>query len=63
MYQDHPYGHEASGTKETVSAFTPAAVRDFYKQYYVAKNATVVVWIIVPAIFVAQSLYRFFVIQ
>jgi len=41
VYQDHPYGHDASGTKETVGALTPAAVRTFYEKYYVSANAKI----------------------
>ncbi|MDO9106114.1 MAG: pitrilysin family protein [Methylovulum sp.] len=43
LYGDHPYAHPDSGTLKTVPAFTPADVRGFYKKYYVAANAIIVI--------------------
>ncbi len=43
LYGDHPYGHPGSGTLKTVSEFKVADVREFYKKYYVAANAIVVI--------------------
>ena len=43
LYKDHPYAHSTSGITETVKDFTAADLKDFYKQYYVAKNAMVVI--------------------
>lgn len=40
---DHPYAHPASGVIETVSGFAVEDLRAFYKQYYVASNAKVVI--------------------
>jgi zinc protease len=43
LYKDHPYAHPTSGNSETVSAFSVSDLREFYKQYYVASNAKVVI--------------------
>lgn len=43
LYADHPYGHDSDGDLKTVSLFNAAKVKDFYKQYYVAANALVVI--------------------
>jgi zinc protease len=43
LYGDHPYAHDSDGEIKTVSAFTTQKVRDFYKRYYVASNALVVI--------------------
>lgn len=43
LYDEHPYSSNPSGTMESVKALSPASLRDFYKQYYVARNATVVI--------------------
>lgn len=43
LYKDHPYAHPTSGIIETVSAFSVSDLREFYKQYYVASNAKVVI--------------------
>ncbi|TAL60032.1 MAG: insulinase family protein [Legionella sp.] len=42
LYQEHPYAHPVNGTKETVNALTKQQVQEFYKQYFVAKNAVLV---------------------
>jgi len=43
LYKGHPYAHPASGVIETVSGFSVEDLRTFYQQYYVAKNAKVVI--------------------
>jgi len=43
LYGNHPYGHPDEGTTATVSTITQADVSRFYKQYYVAANAIVVI--------------------
>jgi zinc protease len=43
LYGDHPYASDPSGTTETVKALSVKDLRDFYRQYYVARNATVVI--------------------
>lgn len=42
LYKKHPYAHPVSGTKNTIKAITAEQVRAFYKKYYVAYNATLV---------------------
>ncbi len=43
LYGDHPYGSHPSGTVKSVKALRVADLRAFYKRYYVARNATVVI--------------------
>lgn len=43
LYLNHPYAHPISGTKNTVLAMSTTDVRNFYKQYFVGKNAVVVI--------------------
>ncbi len=43
LYKDHPYAHPSSGMIETVAGFDPQNLREFYKQFYVAANAIVVI--------------------
>ncbi len=43
LYKDHPYAHPSSGVVETVTGFGVDDLRAFYKQYYVANNARVVI--------------------
>jgi len=43
LYKDHPYAHASSGNVETVSGFSANDLRSFYQQYYVAKNAKIVI--------------------
>jgi zinc protease len=43
VYGKHPYAIPPLGTKESVEAFTRDDVVNFYKQYYVARNAIVVI--------------------
>ena len=40
-YDEHPYGPRPSGTEETLAAITLDQIKDFYRQYYVARNAVV----------------------
>lgn len=42
LYPNHPYGHATLGAAETVNALTKAQVQDFYRQYYVSRNAKLV---------------------
>ncbi|OGO94027.1 MAG: hypothetical protein A3F10_01020 [Coxiella sp. RIFCSPHIGHO2_12_FULL_42_15] len=42
LYSDQPYGHPILGTEETVKAIPLAALKEFYKKYYVRGNALVV---------------------
>ena len=43
LYADHPYAHPGSGFIETVEKITAENLSDFYKQYYVAANAVIVI--------------------
>ncbi len=43
LYKDHPYAHPTAGVVETVSGFSVDDLTAFYKQYYVASNAMVVI--------------------
>jgi zinc protease len=43
LYGDHPYAHPDSGLIETVSPLKASDLRAFYRQYYVASNAFVVI--------------------
>lgn len=43
LYKEHPYAHPTGGIIETVSGFSAEDIKAFYKQYYVAKNAMVVI--------------------
>lgn len=43
LYQQHPYAHAISGTEESVKAIQNYQVREFYKRYYVANNALIVI--------------------
>ena len=43
VFGDHPYASPASGTNESLEKMTLEKVRAFYKQYYVASNATVAI--------------------
>lgn len=42
VFGEHPYAFPSSGTKESLERMTLDAVRAFYKKYYVASNAIVV---------------------
>lgn len=43
IYGSNPYGHPVTGTKETVSTFTDQDLRNFYKDFYTAKNAMITI--------------------
>jgi zinc protease len=43
LYGDHPYAHPILGTKQTVTALTASDLTEFYKKYYVAKNALIAI--------------------
>src|SRR3990167_3822845 len=43
LYGSGPYGHSVLGTAESVDALDGGDVADFYKQYYVAHNAKVII--------------------
>lgn len=43
VYGNYPYAHPSIGTLKTVSALTQQDVAHFYSQYYVAKNAKVII--------------------
>jgi zinc protease len=43
VFGDHPYASPVSGSKESLEKITLENVRAFYKQYYVANNATVAI--------------------
>ncbi|RUR18013.1 insulinase family protein [Legionella sp. km535] len=42
LYQEHPYAHPVNGTIPTLSGITQKQVVEFYKNYYVANNAVLV---------------------
>jgi len=41
LYGEHPYASRPEGTEEGLRALTRAQVREFYRRYYVAKNAVI----------------------
>ncbi len=43
LYQNHPYAHSESGDLETVKKLSLDDLKGFYKQYYVASNAIVII--------------------
>jgi zinc protease len=43
VFGDHPYASPGSGSEESLEKITLDDVRAFYKQYYVANNATVAI--------------------
>ena len=43
LYRDHPYAHPEEGDVQTVSGFETADLKAFYKKFYVAANAIVVI--------------------
>ncbi|CAG7857157.1 zinc protease [biofilm metagenome] len=43
LYGNHPYAHPDSGINNTVSGLKVADLLKFYKQYYIANNAMVVI--------------------
>ncbi len=42
LYNGHPYAHPIAGTIKSVTKIKSPDVEEFYKQYYVAKNAIIV---------------------
>lgn len=42
LYRQHPYAHPINGTQKTVQALTREDILEFYKRYYVAHNAVLV---------------------
>ena len=42
LYQNHPYAHSVNGTTNTINGINKKQVIDFYKKYYVANNAVLV---------------------
>lgn len=42
LYRDHPYAHPVNGSEATIKRITQADVRRFYKQYYIANNAILI---------------------
>jgi len=40
-YGKHPYGPRPGGTEESLAAITLEQIKDFYRQYYCARNAVV----------------------
>lgn len=43
LYRQHPYGVMPRGNADSVKQLTPADLQMFYQQYYVARNAVVVI--------------------
>ncbi len=43
IYGNQPYGHPVVGTPETLNALTQSDVVNFYKQFYIAENAKIVI--------------------
>jgi len=43
LYQQHPYASHPTGSAESVQALSVDDLRAFYRRYYVARNATVVI--------------------
>jgi zinc protease len=42
VFTDHPYAYPNEGTEETLQSITREDIKEFYKQYYVARNAMIV---------------------
>lgn len=42
LYKKHPYAHPINGTADSVKNLSVWQVRDFYKRYFVARNAVIV---------------------
>jgi zinc protease len=42
LYQSHPYAHSINGNASTVKDLNVKHVRDFYRRYFVASNAVIV---------------------
>lgn len=43
LYGDHPYANMPTGTDASVDAIDTKVLKDFYEQYFVAENATLVI--------------------
>ena len=43
LYQGHPYAHPVNGTRNTLASINKKQVVDFYKNYFVANNAVLVI--------------------
>lgn len=43
LYQDHPYAHPIDGQLNTIGALHVEDVQAFYKRYFIAKNAYIVI--------------------
>lgn len=43
VYAEHPYAGNPSGEESSVAALSVKDLRDFYRRYYVARNATLVI--------------------
>lgn len=43
LYGNHPYAHPTSGTIESIEKINLAKIKQFYKQFYVAKNAVIAI--------------------
>jgi zinc protease len=43
LYGNHPYGIPPTGTKESLKNMTRQEVQDFYRRYYVGRNAVVAI--------------------
>ncbi|MFI3189744.1 zinc protease [Crenothrix sp. D3] len=43
LYNTHPYGHQTAGNLKTIAGLKAADLQTFYKTYYVAANAIVVI--------------------
>jgi zinc protease len=42
LYGEHPYAHPIDGTTETLAALSVKEIRQFYREFFVAKNAVIV---------------------
>jgi len=42
LYKKHPYAHAVNGSNETVNALSLNDVHNFYKQFFVSRNAVIV---------------------
>lgn len=42
LYQNHPYAHSSNGTEQSVQSIKRQDLIQFYKNYYVANNATLI---------------------
>jgi zinc protease len=43
VYAEHPYASPVKGTEQAIAAITPADIRAFHQQYYVAENAVLAI--------------------